>query len=187
MKSLKNHLLIAMPNISDPFFKQAVIYICEHNEDGAMGIMLNQITDISVSELVAKMNHMMADPEQYQSEQMVLVGGPVNIENGFVLHSKCVPAFQHSIAITPDIWLTTSTDVLHTLGRSDAPEYFQVALGCCSWSTQQIEQEITDNVWLVEEATPKLIFNTPYDQSWQAATQHLGIEAHLMSSQAGHA
>ncbi|MGR3807445.1 putative transcriptional regulator [Pasteurella testudinis DSM 23072] len=184
---LQDHFLLAMPGMDDPFFKNSLIYICEHNEDGAMGIMLTQATELSVAEIIAKMNFLIADKREYQQDDIVLMGGPVGIERGFILHTKCIPPFQHSFAVSDQVWLTTSADVLQTIGRADAPEKYLVALGCCSWKAEQLEQEIADNAWLVIEANQHLLFDVPYDRRWLEASRSLGIEPTHLATHAGHA
>ncbi|TNG96084.1 YqgE/AlgH family protein [Pasteurellaceae bacterium USgator11] len=184
---LQDHFLLAMPGMDDPFFKHALIYICEHNSEGAMGIMLTQVTDLSVAEIIAKMNFLIADQREYRQDDIVLMGGPVNLERGFILHSKCIPAFEHSYAVSDQVWMTTSADVLQTIGRADAPEKYLVALGCCRWRAEQLEQEIADNVWLVLESNPRLLFDVPYDRRWLEANRTLGFEPTHLTALAGHA
>lgn len=187
MMKLQDHFLLAMPGMDDPFFKNSLIYLCEHNEEGSMGIMLTRSTDISVAEIVAKMNFLIADQREYRSDDVVLIGGPVGVERGFILHSKCIPPFQHSFAVSDQVWLTTSADVLQTVGRADAPEKYLVALGCCTWRPEQLEQEIADNAWLVLEPSEHLLFDVPHDHRWLEANRSLGFEPTNLTAHAGHA
>ncbi|MBE2894411.1 YqgE/AlgH family protein [Spirabiliibacterium falconis] len=185
MGQFQHHLLIATPAMDDPFFRESVIYLCEHNSDGAMGLMLNRITDTSIAELVSKMNFMMADKREIADNAMVLLGGPVSLEKGFVLHSKCIPPFQRSDAIGHDIWLTSSMDVLETLGKANAPEHYLVAIGCCSWAAGQLEAEIRQNMWLVAPFEQRILFDTPYQERWQSAVELLGIAPEDLAYQGG--
>ncbi|TID28664.1 hypothetical protein JO83_02465, partial [Avibacterium paragallinarum] len=130
---LQNHFLIAMPHLIDEHFIRSVIYICEHNEQGAMGLVLTQPTDLSIAELCIKMNFMMADNRQYPND-LVLAGGPTNLERGFILHTSSQTPFLHSQKLASNLWLTTSADVIDSLGTPQAPEKCLVALGCASWS-----------------------------------------------------
>ncbi|MDG6895000.1 YqgE/AlgH family protein [Volucribacter amazonae] len=183
---LDDHFLIAMPQLNDEYFYRAVIYMCEHNKQGSMGLVLTQPTDLSIAELVAKMNFMMANDRQF-SQDMVLAGGPVNIEHGFILHTKTEQAFQHSYKITDRLQLTTSGDIIDTFGTARQPEKYLVALGCASWSPNQLENEIADDAWLVVPANEHILFDVPYDRRWLAAMQILGIQQESLSYQAGHA
>ncbi|MBV7388559.1 YqgE/AlgH family protein [Pasteurellaceae bacterium TAE3-ERU1] len=187
MGQLQHHLLIATPAMDDPFFQRSVIYLCEHDDDGAMGLLLNRMTDTSIAELVSKMNFMMADDRRVEPNAVVLLGGPVNLDKGFVLHSKCIPPFEHSEAISPDIWLTSSLDVLETLGRPNAPEHYLVAIGCCSWSAGQLEDELRHNMWLVAPCDERILFDIPYGQRWQSALALLGISPEDLSQEGGRA
>ncbi len=175
MMQLKNYFLIAMPQLDDPLFKQSVVYLCEHNDQGAMGIIINKPSDISVAEVCSRVNFMMAEP-RYFSTQSVLAGGPTHLENGFILHPKTQYSFNHSYALDGDLMLSTSIDVLEAIGTEKAPEKFLVALGCASWSPQQLEQEIANNDWLVTKADQAILFDTPYPARWTKATESLGIK-----------
>ncbi|PJG85009.1 YqgE/AlgH family protein [Conservatibacter flavescens] len=182
---LQDHFLIAMPHLTDEYFYRSVIYICEHNEQGSMGLVLTQPTDLTVAELVAKMNFMMASSRHYP-EQVVLAGGPVNLENGFILHTKAFQDFQHSYRITDNLLLTTSGDIVDTFGTPFEPDKYLVALGCSSWLPNQLEAEIADDSWLVVPANERILFDVPCDQRWLEATQLLGIQHSNLAYQAGH-
>lgn len=183
---LQDHFLIAMPHIHEEYFYRSVIYVCEHNEQGSMGLVLTQPTDLSIAELVAKMSFMMANTKQF-SQDMVLAGGPSNQENGFILHRKTAQTFQHSYKITENLQLTTSVDIIDTLGSPQQPDKYLVALGCASWSPKQLEQEIADDAWLVVPASEHILFDVPYDSRWLEAMQLLGIQQGCLPYQAGHA
>lgn len=181
---LQDHFLIAMPHLEDEYFHRSVVYICEHTQQGAMGLVINHTTDLSVAELCAKMNFLMINQRQH-SEQLVLAGGPVSLERGFILHSKTKQDFLHSYKVTEQLQLTTSADIIDTLGTIAAPEKYLIALGCASWSSNQLEKEIANNDWLVVPANEQILFDTPYEQRWIAAQGLLGIQYHHLSYQAG--
>jgi putative transcriptional regulator len=186
MDSLQNHLLIAMPSLDDTFFERSVIYLCEHDEKGAMGIMINQPIGIDVNELLKQML-LDEEPDSIVSlGSTVLVGGPVNPDRGFVLHTP-QSNWNNSQALTDEVMLTTSRDVLTSLGTSAAPNNFIVALGYAGWSRDQLEQELADNTWLSTPATKELLFDISFDDRWQQATESLGFDIWQLSSQTGHA
>ena len=186
MDSLQNHLLIAMPSLDNTFFERSVIYLCEHDEKGAMGIMINQPIGIDVNELLKQMQ-LDEEPDSIVSlGSTVLVGGPVNPDRGFVLHTP-QPNWNNSQALTDEVMLTTSRDVLTSLGTSAAPNNFIVALGYAGWSRDQLEQELADNTWLSTPATKELLFDISFDDRWQQATESLGFDIWQLSSQTGHA
>ncbi|GAB1050218.1 MAG: YqgE/AlgH family protein [Shewanella algae] len=186
MDSLQNHFLIAMPSLDDTFFERSLIYVCEHDSKGAMGLIVNRPIGIEVDELLLQMELAEEVSLKPSIDNSVLVGGPVNPERGFVLHSS-QPYWANSTAINDEIMLTSSRDILTSLGTSKAPEHFLVALGYAGWSRHQLEQELAENSWLTIPATPEILFNTPHEHRWLKATQSLGFDIWQMSSQMGHA
>ncbi len=186
MESLQNHFLIAMPSLHDTFFERSVIYICEHDKKGAMGIMINRPIGIEVNELLLQMQ-LKDEPELITSlGSKVLIGGPVTPERGFVLHTP-QSTWNNSQSLTDELMLTTSRDVLSALGSSTAPEQFIVALGYAGWRKDQLEQELAENTWLSIPATAELLFSTEYEDRWQQATESLGFDICQLSNQTGHA
>ncbi|QIE74270.1 YqgE/AlgH family protein [Glaesserella parasuis] len=179
MMNLQGQFLIATLDMNDDYFDRAVIYICEHNEHGAMGIMINSPTDLSVMELLAKMDFLMANERNYTKDQLVLSGGPVGQERGFILHTATDQLFLHSYPTADDLMLTTSGDILDTFGRQGAPADFIVCLGCCTWKADQLEQEIARNYWVTAPASHKILFETGYLDRWSEANALLGIEGIL--------
>ncbi|QPB43674.1 YqgE/AlgH family protein [Rodentibacter haemolyticus] len=173
MMDLQGQFLIAMPHLED-YFHRTVVFVCEHNEQGSMGLVINQPTDLSIAELYSKLNFMMKNDRTFD-DTMVIAGGPVHTERGFIVHRKTANDFQHSYKITGDLSLTTSADVVDTFGSLQAPEKYLVALGCASWSAGQLEQEIADNAWLVVPSDERILFDTPYEERYFAANQLLGI------------
>jgi putative transcriptional regulator len=181
---LHHHFLIAMPTLQDPFFKQAVIYLCEHTEQGAMGIVINHPL---TSTLRALLQQLKIERSDSQSDYPVFNGGPVANDRGFILHSPRA-GFSSSLSVSSDIMLTNSRDILETLGTTEQPDHFLVALGYASWQRGQLEKELSETGWLVLPADPAIIFQTPISQRWQAAVKQLGIQdAWQIVSQVGHA
>lgn len=202
MKSLENQFLIAMPSMGDPYFNKTVTYICEHNDDGAMGLVINSPVNISLHDLLkqievddedsthAESSALSSEPAAHVNdnalEQPVLAGGPISRNRGFVLHST-QPGWKSSLALSKDIMITTSKDILLALGTDKAPEKFMVTLGYAGWGPGQLEQELQANSWLTIEADSDIIFRTPIEQRWQKATEMLGINIAHLSSDVGHA
>ncbi len=181
--SLKSHFLIAMPNLGDPNFYHTVTYICEHNDTGAMGIVINRPVALTLSDLLPKMG---ITPDPKYMDWPVLAGGPVEPEHGFLIH-KPKGHWRSSMAISPEITLTTSLDILNSLTTEDGPDKFIIALGYAGWGAQQLEQEILDNSWLTVPATPEILFDLSFSDRWQAAATSLGVDMDQLSSQSGHA
>ncbi|MFP2770822.1 YqgE/AlgH family protein [Oceanisphaera sp. KMM 10153] len=184
MDSLQHHFLIAMPSLKDPFFAGSVTYICEHNDEGAMGLVINIPIDMPLHELLHQLE--MTPDDKPELDKPVLQGGPVAADRGFVLHSP-VEGFSSSQLLTDNLMITTSPDVLETLGTEQAPEHYLVALGYAGWTPGQLEQELTENSWLTIPADTGLIFDTPLAQRWHQAIGRLGIDPRHLSSQVGHA
>jgi putative transcriptional regulator len=182
--SLRNHLLIAMPTLHDPNFFHTVTYICEHNDDGAMGIVINRPLDVSLAEVLAHME--IAMEESAAAAVPVLGGGPVQRERGFVLH-RPVGDWTVSLTVTDEIAVTTSRDILEAMARSQGPSDVLVALGYAGWGAGQLEQEISDNAWLNGPANPAILFQTPFEQRWHAAAALIGVDLNTLSAEVGHA
>jgi putative transcriptional regulator len=202
MNSLENQLLIAMPTLGDPYFNKTVTYICEHNEEGAMGLIINLPVNITLSDLLKQI-----EPEEEEAaqvlestdqelaestditnslEQLVLAGGPISKQRGFVLHSSQT-GWSSSLALSKELMITTSKDILLALGTEKAPEQFMVTLGYAGWGPGQLEQELQANSWLTTPADIEILFNTPIEQRWKKATEKMGIDLAHLSSEIGHA
>ncbi|OOF14148.1 MULTISPECIES: YqgE/AlgH family protein [unclassified Salinivibrio] len=187
--NLKNHFLVAMPSMTDSRFQHGVIYVCEHNDDGAMGLMINQPINISVGKMLDQIEVERQLPLSQAKDslaQPVLFGGPVSEDRGFVLH-RADRSFGTSIPLSDDLAVTTSKDILSILGTDEQPDQFIVALGYAGWEPGQLELELAENSWLTLEADPKVIFDTPLSERWQKALDQLGIKAANLSSEIGHA
>ena len=182
--SLKDHFLIAMPTIGDGLFANSLTYLCEHNDQGAMGIVINHPLDLSLDEIF---EHLAIDDVQKTHTQRILAGGPVHMDRGFVLHRQTPNDWDSTLNISSQIALTTSNDILTAIARDQGPSDSLVALGYAGWSAGQLEQELTENAWLTAPADSDIIFNTPIEQRASAAAAKLGIDLALISPQAGHA
>lgn len=180
--SLKNQLLIAMPNLDDGNFSRTVTYICEHNEQGAMGIVLNRPSELRLSDIF---EHMNIDTSS-DSRQKVFIGGPVEEDRGFVLHSH-TDNWASTMQITENISISTSKDILEAMAKGDGPQKTFVALGYAGWAAGQLEQEIQNNAWLSGPSDEQIIFDTPSEQRWKAAAKRIGVDLTLLSQEAGHA
>jgi putative transcriptional regulator len=185
---LKNHFLVAMPSMKDPFFHRSVIYICEHDSEGTMGLRINETVPISLEGMLDQIKLENASPIIFPQTltQPVLNGGPVSDDRGFVLHSV-KDRYTSSIRVTSELSVTTSKDILATLGTESQPRKYLVALGYSGWDAGQLEQELSENSWLVLEADPSIIFDTPIPDRWRRAIEILGISPANLSSEVGHA
>lgn len=184
-ENLTKHLLIAMPSLLDPNFSRTVTLICEHSDNGAMGIILNQPTSMSVQELISNLDTQ-DETESCPNNSPVLAGGPVQMNHGFILHDSD-REWEATHIIDNDLKLTTSEDILLDIGKGKGPKNSIVALGYAGWGAGQLEQELADNAWLTVPYEAKIVFDTPIEKRWQTAAEKLGIDLHLISNQAGHA
>jgi len=181
--SLRDHFLIAMPGLNDSSFAHSVTYICEHSDKGAMGVVINTATPMLLKEIFSQMD--LTDLSD-QGDLIVMNGGPVQPERGFVLHSN-EAKWQSTLEISPDVYLTASRDIIAALAGGSGPKQCLIALGYAGWGEGQLEAEIAANSWLTVPAHKDIIFNTPFEQRWTTAAQTLGIDVTLISSTAGHA
>ncbi|WP_407276803.1 YqgE/AlgH family protein [Halothiobacillus sp. DCM-1] len=174
-----------MPAVDDPNFSHSVTYICEHNEQGAMGITINRpLADLGLGDVLDHMKISCSNPQIRQ--RPIYVGGPVAVERGFVLHSPA-GGWDSTLTITDEIGLTTSRDILQAMAEGAGPARVIIALGYSGWTAGQLEQEIAENTWLTVDAHPSLIFDVPVADRWRTAAQSLGVDMHLIAGEAGHA
>lgn len=185
MESLQNYLLIASPSMEDPYFARTVTYICEHNEHGAMGLVINQPVGMKLKELVEQVDEQ-AEVLQEKADNIVLAGGPVSQDRGFILHTT-QPGWSSSLTMTSEIMVTTSKDIISSLGNAQAPEKSLVILGYAGWTAGQLEEEIQTNSWLMVEADTEILFDTPIHKKWETAVQRLGIDVWQLGPDVGHA
>ncbi|MDH3325296.1 MAG: YqgE/AlgH family protein [Gammaproteobacteria bacterium] len=182
---LTGHFLIAMPNLQDPNFLRTVTYICEHNEKGAFGVVINRQLDAKITEILQQLS-MPYDESNEHVTNNVFVGGPVEVERGLILHSP-VGNWDSTLVAHEEIGLTSSLDIMRSIAENAPPEQFFVMLGYAGWDAGQLEQELADNSWLHGPADKDIIFNMPISQRWDAAAKLLGIDISLLSSDVGHA
>jgi putative transcriptional regulator len=181
---LSNQLLIAMPGMADPNFFQTVTLICEHNADGALGIIINRPLPMTLDEVFTQLalnNH-----DSGLGERIVLKGGPVQTDRGFVVH-RAGGTWDSTLKVSDDIHVTTSRDVLAALASGAGPKDAFVALGYAGWQAGQLEEEIRANAWLNVPASDAIVFSLPFEDRWHAAGRLLGIELNRLGSAAGHA
>jgi len=181
---LNNHFLIAMPALADPNFFHSVTYICEHNEQGAMGIVINQPLDISLRDVFDHMD--MSTSNEELGATPVYLGGPVQPDRGFVLHEP-VGKWSSMLEVTDSIGVTTSRDILEALNDGNGPSRSLVALGYAGWGEGQLEHELVENAWLTCPANSAIIFDTPSENRWTAAAASLGVDINTLSDDFGHA
>jgi putative transcriptional regulator len=182
--SLCNQLLIAMPGMEDPNFSASVTLICEHSDDGALGIVINKPLQLQLGDVFKQLS--LADSDAAIAANPVLHGGPVGTDRGFVLHDPG-SSYESSLEVSSDIHLTFSRDVLDAMATGNGPGKSLVALGYAGWDAGQLEQEILSNSWLSVPATTDIVFDLPFDQRWAAAARTLGIDITQIAPDAGHA
>jgi putative transcriptional regulator len=181
---LADQFLIAMPSLNDSEFSGSIAYLCQHSDEGAFGVVINQHSSITVGEVMKQMS--ITDVSHAVSGLPVFNGGPVEPERGFILHQP-VGQWDSTLQMTDSIALTTSRDILEAIAKQQGPEHFLIALGYTGWSTKQLEQEIIDNAWLNVPADASILFETPTEQRSQAAAARLGIDLGMLTTQVGHA
>jgi len=181
--SLKNHLLIAMPQLADPNFYRSVTLICEHNADGAMGIVINHPLQISTPELL---QHMEIPCDRTHNHNPVLAGGPVQVDRGFVIH-RADQLWASTMQLNDKVAITTSPDVLHAIGDDKLDPKTFIALGYAGWGPGQLEKEILENSWLTVPMDEEILFEADIDKRWELAAQKLGVDVSQLTGYAGHA
>lgn len=192
--NLTNHFLIAMPGLSDALFGRSVVFMCEHSERGALGLVINKPSDIFLPRLFEKIDLPMGRDDL--AKIPVFQGGPVQTERGFVLH-EALPAgegqaqgesvYASTLSIPGGLEMTTSKDVLEAMSSGAGPRKVFVTLGYASWAQGQLESEITENSWLTVAADPAVIFDAPVNERYERAMALLGLQPWMLSPDAGHA
>jgi putative transcriptional regulator len=182
--SMANQLLIAMPAMADPNFSTTVTLVCEHNDEGALGIVINRPLELKLAGLFEQLD--LENPDPAAADQPVFMGGPVGPERGFVLHEP-VDRYENTLAVSNDIHLTLSRDVIDEMAAGSGPQQTLVALGYAGWEAGQLEYEMLANSWLTVPASTDIVFEMPFDQRWMSAAQTLGIDISQISPDAGHA
>jgi putative transcriptional regulator len=181
---LTHHFLIAMPNMVDPYFAKSLTYICEHNEQGALGVVVNRPIDLSLQALFERIN-LRLEPRELH-DLPVYFGGPVQTDRGFVLHQP-VGDWHSTLNVRDSLGLTTSKDILEAVGRGDGPAKMLVTLGYSGWAAGQLEHELGQNAWLTVEAGEQIIFDLPAEEKLPAAMELLGVDFASLSEETGHA
>jgi putative transcriptional regulator len=191
--NLTNHFLIAMPGLDDDLFTKSVVYVCEHNAKGALGLVINKPSDIDMNDLFDKVNLPLERGDL--GTQPVFHGGPVQTERGFVLHDQSVAneegesasLYASTMSIPGGMEMTTSKDVLEALANGSGPTRVLVSLGYAAWGEGQLESELGENSWITVDADRSIIFETPVAERYDKALALLGLQSWMISTQAGHA
>jgi putative transcriptional regulator len=182
--SLAGQFLIAMPSLLDPNFSQTVTYVFKHDEDGAMGIVINRPMKMPLGDVFEQLKLPCENPRL--SRKFVLLGGPVQPEQGFVIHPPS-GSWEYSVPVSDRIHITTSRDILAAIANGTGPDTALVALGYAGWGPGQLEEEVAHNSWLTVAADERVLFELPYTERWRAAANLIGIDLNNMSPDAGHA
>lgn len=182
--SLKNHFLIALPSLTDPNFSHTVTYICEHDREGAMGIVLNRPSQLQLKDILGHMD--ITEQVSARNSQPIFLGGPVEENRGFVLHTP-TQGWEATLAISEEVCITTSKDILQAIAADEGPDHSLIALGYAGWGPGQLEQELQQDSWLSAPARSGIIFEVSPEQRWAAAAQIMGVDVNLVTSTAGHA
>ena len=182
--NLTHHFLIAMPNMADPHFSKTLTYICEHNDQGALGVVVNRPIDMTLQALFERLSLTLKDRELSQAP--IYFGGPVQTDRGFVLHE---PAgnWQSTLRVGDAVGLTTSKDILEAVGRGEGPQKILVTLGYAGWAAGQLEHELGQNAWLTVAAKDAILFDLPAEERLPAAMELLGVDYARLADSAGHA
>jgi len=185
MQSLEHNFLIAMPSLDDSWFEKTVIYIVEDNEQGTMGLVINLPHKLNISDLLDHFDYIADDHFSYL-DNPVMIGGPVDMERGFILH-RPIGNWKSSMSLSDDLAMTVSDDLLEALAHQQGPEEFIVCLGFAGWKPGQLAQELQDNSWLTIPYNDALLFETDMANRWEIALGTLGISPEFLSQEAGHA
>lgn len=184
-ETLAGKLLVAMPGIGDPRFDRSVIIMCAHDAEHAMGIVLNKPREeITLSDVL---DHLGLAPESGLGDRLVLDGGPVRPDRGYVLHSEDFAAGEVTQVVGPGIRLTATRDVLEAVAKEHAPERFVLALGCAGWDAGQLEEELKHNSWLVVDADDAIVFGDAHEDKWTRAIRTLGLDPSQLMGDVGSA
>lgn len=178
-----NHFLIAMPMLMDPNFFRAVIYICEHNDSGAIGIIINRPLTVTLADVLSQMD--ITSASHKVNEFPVLFGGPIHQERGFVIHDP-IGDWRSSVVTAENLAVTTSQDILEAIALEKGPKNFTISLGYSGWQPGQLELEIANNYWLCCPADTHILFHTPFEQRWAAGAALMGVDVNKLSTDVGH-
>lgn len=183
-ESLSNHFLIAMPGMADPNFSTTVTLVCEHNANGALGVVVNRPMELTLGMLLKQLD--LAESDSGIASQPILNGGPVAPERGFVLHSA-ETSYESTVSVSENIQLTLTRDVIDAMASGSGPDKCLIALGYAGWESGQLEQEMLSNTWLTVPASAEVVFDVPFESRWAVAANTIGIDIGTMSPHAGRA
>ena len=181
---LTNQFLIAMPTLADANFSQTVTLICEHNAQGALGLIINRPMRMKLNEVFEQLE--LGSTPDALNDQLILQGGPVQPDRGFVIH-RAGANWESTVKVSNQIHVTTSRDILNAVAAGQGPEPICMVLGYAGWEAGQLEAEVSQNSWLTVPVDERILFSTPYEQRWMAAAQLLGVNLNTLSPHAGHA
>ena len=181
--NLSNQLLIALPAMADPNFARTVALICQHDEQGAMGVVVNRASEYTLGQVLSHM--VIGSDDQALCARPVLHGGPVHQERGFVLHDG-EREWESSLRVGQHLYLTTSRDILEAMARGDGPRNALFTLGCAGWGAGQLEQELAEDSWLTVPADPEVLIDAPLDERWQLAASRIGVDLFRLAGYSGH-
>ena len=180
---LTDHFLIAMPGMTDPIFSKCLLYVCEHHEQGALGLVVNRPMAMNLDAMLLELGMTATGPELENIP--IYFGGPVEMERGFILHEP-VGQWQSTIPVTDTLGLTTSKDILEALGKGEGPRHALIALGYSGWAPGQLEYELSQNTWLSTKSSTEIIFDTPPEERMPAVFRLMGIDMAQLSESPGH-
>lgn len=184
MHGLRNHFLIAMPQLADDNFSNSLVYVCDDGEQGVLGVIVNRPLTLTIGHLLEKLELDVAD--SVNADMPVLYGGPVHSDRGFIVHRGSASEWESSLQVSEEIALTTSMDMLNAIARGEGPEEFVMLMGCAGWQVPQLTEELKGNAWLTVAADSRVMFDTPSDRRRDAAAALLGVDLGLLGSIAGH-
>ena len=182
--SLANHLLVAMPSLSDPNFAKSVIYVCEHHVEGTVGLIINRPMRFPLGLVFDQLR---IEPNRVEKNHLpLLFGGPIQPERGFVIH-RPLGEWRSSLALQDGVTITTSNDIIRAIAEDRGPKDALVTLGYAAWSDNQLEQEVMENVWLVCPYRDEILYDVPFEQRWEYAGLTIGVKMNQLTSETGHA
>jgi putative transcriptional regulator len=184
IKDLRNHFLVAMPGLLDPNFSHTIIYVCEHSDEGAMGLIINHPLDIPISQIFDQFD---LESAAQTGDDSLLSGGPVQVDRGFVLHRPSDRQWESTLPISNDISLTASSDIISDIANEQGPNDLIITLGYTGWGPGQLEQELADNAWLTVPGDADIVFDVPFHKRASAAAAKIGVDFGLLSADIGHA
>lgn len=184
IKDLRNHFLVAMPGLLDPNFSHTIIYVCEHSDEGAMGLIINHPLDIPISQIFDQFD---LESAAQTGDDSLLSGGAVQVDRGFVLHRPSDRQWESTLPISNDISLTASSDIISDIANEQGPNDLIITLGYTGWGPGQLEQELADNAWLTVPGDADIVFDVPFHKRASAAAAKIGVDFGLLSADIGHA